>query len=78
MATPGATIAERIEDLIGADYATVPSLSYKDLINAAFNEVADMLSVDILFKYSKTPDVLQSNSEWLVEDRKILKDDQQE
>mgnify|MGYP001191218062 FL=1 len=73
MATPGATIAERIEDLIGADYATVPSLSYKDLINAAFNEVADMLSVDILLKYSKTPGVLQSNSEWLVEDRKILK-----
>ena len=73
MPTPGATIAERIEDLIGADYATVPSLSYKDLINAAFNEVADMLSVDILLKYSKTPGVLQSNSEWLVEDRKILK-----
>ena len=35
--------------------------------------MADMLSVDILLKYSKTPGVLQSNSEWLVEDRKILK-----
>ena len=42
MATPGATIAERISDLIGSQYATIPSLSYKDLIHAAFNEVADM------------------------------------
>tara|TARA_R100000781_G_C4081476_1_gene127881 strand:- start:1937 stop:2635 length:699 start_codon:yes stop_codon:yes gene_type:complete len=73
MATPGSTIAERITDLIGAEYSTTPDLSYKDLINAAFNEVADMISEDLLLKYSKTPGVLESNSEWLVEDRKILK-----
>ena len=73
MATPGASIADRITDLIGAEYATVPSLSYKDLINAAFNEVADSITEDLLIKYSKTPSVLESNSEWLVEDRKILK-----
>ena len=48
----GATISQRITDLIGSEYATIPSLSYKDLIVAAFNEVADMVSVDILLKYS--------------------------
>ena len=73
MATPGSTIADRITDLIGATYATIPNLSYKDLINAAFNEVVDMVSEDLLLKHSKTPGILQSNSEWLVEDRKILK-----
>ena len=54
MATPGATIADRITDLIGAEYATIPSLSYKDLINAAFNEVADMVSEDLLLKDFKS------------------------
>lgn len=79
MATPGATIAERIEDLIGADYATVPSLSYKDLINAAFNEVADMLSVDLLMKYSAASQSVTSaasgteGSGYSIEDKKILK-----
>ena len=79
MATPGATIAERIEDLIGADYATVPSLSYKDLINAAFNEVADMLSVDLLIKYSAASHAVTSaasgteGSGYSIEDKKILK-----
>ena len=73
MATPGANIADRITDLIGSEYATTPNLSYKDLINAAFNDIADMVSEDLLIKYSKTPGVLESNSEWLVEDRKILK-----
>jgi hypothetical protein len=69
----GASIASRITDIIGSEYSTVPDLSYKDLINSAFNEVVDMVSEDLLLKYSKTPGVLQSNSEWLVEDRKILK-----
>ena len=73
MATPGATIAERITDLIGSEYATIPSLSYKDLIHAAFNEVADMMSIDELLKYSRTPGTLTQASEWLVEDRKILR-----
>lgn len=73
MATPGATIADRITDLIGSDYATVPSLSYKDLINAAFNEIADMLPVELLVKYSRNPGQLLSNSSWLTEGRKILK-----
>lgn len=73
MATPGATIADRITDLIGSEYATIPSLSYKDLINAAFNEVADLISEDLLLKYSTNPGRLEEASEWLVEDRKILK-----
>ena len=72
MATPGATLAERITDLIGSEYATVPSLSYKDLINSAYNEVVDLIYPEILIKYSRTPGILTENSEWLVEDRKIL------
>ena len=68
----GGTIAQRITDLIGSIYST--EAAYEgDLINAAINEIADMLPEDVLLKYSKTPGVLTSNSEWLVEDRKILK-----
>lgn len=68
----GGTIAQRITDLIGSIYST--EAAYEgDLINAAINEIADMLPDDVLLKYSKTPGVLTSNSEWLVEDRKILK-----
>ena len=73
MATPGASIADRITDLIGSDYATVPSLSYKDLINAAFNEVVDSVFEDLLLKYSTNPGRLEGATAWLVEDRKILK-----
>ena len=71
----GATISQRITDLIGSEYATIPSLSYKDLIVAAFNEVADMVSVDILLKYSPVAaqqlaaDVANGYN---VEDKKIL------
>tara|TARA_Y100001963_G_scaffold136843_1_gene199907 strand:+ start:231 stop:929 length:699 start_codon:yes stop_codon:yes gene_type:complete len=73
MATPGATIADRITDLIGSEYATIPSLSYVDLINAAFNEVADMMSVEELLKYSDTPTNVTSASGVSIEDKKILK-----
>jgi hypothetical protein len=68
----GGTIAQRITDLIGSQYST-DSAYAGDLINAAINEIADMVSEDLLIKYSKTPGVLESNSEWLVEGRKILK-----
>ena len=68
-----ATIGSRITDLIGSEYATIPSLSYKDLINAAFNEVADSMKPELLLKYSRTPGRLEGATEWLVEDRKILK-----
>ena len=68
----GGTLGQRITDLIGSDYNTIPSYG-GDLINSAINEIADMISEDLLLKYSKTPGVLQSNSEWLVEGRKILK-----
>jgi len=68
-----ATIANRITDLIGSEYSTIPSNSYKDLINAAFNEVADTIKPELLLKYSRTPGALTEASTWLVEDRKILK-----
>ena len=43
-----ATVANRITDLIGSKYSTVPSNSYKDLINAAFNEIADSIKPELL------------------------------
>ena len=68
-----ATIASRISDLIGDTYSTIPSLSYKDLINAAFNEVADTISTEELLKYSDTPTNVTSASGVSIEDKKILK-----
>lgn len=66
------TIAQRITDLIGSQYSTDADYA-GDFINAAINEIADMVSEDLLLKYSRTPGELTSNSEWLVEGRKILK-----
>ena len=68
----GGTIANRITDLIGSQYSTDAAYA-GDFINAAINEIADMVSEDLLIKYSRTPGELTSNSEWLVEGRKILK-----
>lgn len=65
-------IANRITDLIGSQYSTDAAYS-GDLINSAINEIADLLSLETLLKHSRTPGVLESNSEWLVEGRKILK-----
>ena len=68
----GGNLSQRITDLIGSGYSTEAAYA-GDLINSAINEIADMLPDDVLLKYSKTPGVLTSNSEWLVENRKILK-----
>ena len=65
-------LGQRITDLIGTDYNTIPAYA-GDLINAAINETADLMSEDLLLKYSRTPGILEANTEWLVEDRKILK-----
>ena len=67
----GGGLNVRITDLIGSQYSS-DALYAGDLINAAINEVADMLPIDLLLKYSRTPGLLTSNSEWLTEDRKIL------
>ena len=67
----GGTLEERITDLIGSEHTTNATYS-GDLINAAINEIADTLPNDLLLKYSRTPGQLESNSEWLVEGRKIL------
>ena len=67
----GGTIGQRISDLIGTENQTIAEYD-GDLINAAINEIADMMPNDLLLKYSRTPGQLESNSEWLVEDRKIL------
>ena len=71
----GGTIAQRITDLIGATYNT--EAAYEgDLINAAINEIADMLPDDVLLKYSAvgveqvTADVANGYN---IEDKKCLK-----
>ena len=67
----GGTINTRITDLIGGEYTTNAAYA-GDFINAAINEVADMLPNKLLLRHSRTPGVLESNSTWLVEGRKIL------
>ena len=60
-----ATIGNRITDLIGSDYNTIPSNSYIDLINAAINEIADMLPAELLLKYAVDPiDLSNSPDSW--------------
>ena len=66
----GGTIAVRITDLIGSQYTD--AVYYGDLINAAINEIADMLSEDLLLKYSPAPTTVTSASGVSIEDKKIL------
>ena len=68
-----AQIGQRITDLIGSDYNSIPSLSYEDLIRAAVNEVADMLPNELLLKYVhyKT-DITSSSGMDATEEKKIL------
>jgi len=75
MASPaGGTIVQRITDLIGSDAFSDTVLTNEvDLINAAINEIADSISEDLLLKYSTNPGRLEEASEWLVENRKILR-----
>ena len=46
----GGTLIQRITDLIGSEYDTNAAYS-GDLMNAAINEIADMISEDLLLKY---------------------------
>ena len=68
----GGTLGQRITDLIGSDYNTIPAYA-GDLINSAINEVADMMSEDLLLKYSPTPTSVTSSSGVTVEGKKVLK-----
>ena len=69
-----ATIGNRITDLIGSDYSVIPANSKADLINAAINEVADMLPYELLLKYAVNPiDLDESTPTWTtVEGKKVL------
>ena len=67
-----ATLGSRITDIIESEYATIPSLSYKDIINASINQVADMMSDELLMKYSPSPTGVTSASGASIEDKKIL------
>ena len=71
----GGSLANRITDLIGAQYSA-DAVYEGDLINAAINEIADMLPEDILLKYSAVgvqqvaADVANGYN---IEDKKVLK-----
>ena len=69
-----ATIGNRITDLIGSDYSSIPANSKADLINAAINEIADMLPAELLLKYAVNPaDLDESTPTWTtVEGKKVL------
>ena len=68
----GGTITQRITDLIGAQHST-DALYSGDLINAAINEVADMLPRDLLMKYSSSPTSVTSGTGASIEGEKVLK-----
>ena len=69
-----ATIGERITDLIGSDYSSIPANSKADLINAAINEVADLVPAELLLKYAVDPINLNAGTPaWTsVEGKKVL------
>ena len=70
-----ATIGQRIEELIGSAYSTIPTNSKSDLINAAISEVADMLPADLLMKYlndSNVADIGVDGAYTTVEGKKVL------
>ena len=67
-----AQIGQRITDLIGSDYNSIPSLSYQDLINAAANEIADMLPNELLLKYIHYKTDITSAGMDATEEKKVL------
>ena len=69
-----ATFTNRINELIGSDYATIAANSQYDLFNAAVAEVADMLPSQLLLKYAVDPIDLDENTPtWTsVEGKKVL------
>ena len=68
-----ATIGQRITDLIGSDYETIPANSKSDLMLAAVNEVVDMLPSDLLLKYCAHTTALEdANGMDATEEKKIL------
>ena len=75
MASPaGGTIVERITDLIGSDAFNDAVLTNEvDLINAAINEISDMVGEEVLLKYSPSPTTVTSASGVSIEDKRILK-----
>jgi hypothetical protein len=68
-----ATIKQRIEDLIGSDYAVIPVNSRNDLFNAAVNEVSDTLPSELLLKYVAGRSTVNSSAGLdATEEKKIL------
>ena len=68
----GGTITQRITDLIGSEHTTNAAYS-GDLINAAVNEIADMMPNDLLLKYSPVPTSVTSATGVSVEGKKVLR-----
>tara|TARA_R100000995_G_scaffold83480_1_gene59515 strand:- start:28 stop:696 length:669 start_codon:yes stop_codon:yes gene_type:complete len=68
-----ATINQRIEELIGTDYNTIPANSLQDLTNAAVNEIADSLPPELLLKYVANSSTVNSSAGMdATEEKKVL------
>jgi hypothetical protein len=69
-----ATMAQRIQDLIGFDYASNSINSEDEAIETAAAEVIDLVPTSLLLKYAVAPaDLYTDNTTYAVEGKKILR-----
>ena len=69
-----ATMAERIQDLIGFDYASNSINSEDEALETASAEVIDLAPTSLLLKYAVAPaDLYTDNTTYAVEGKKILR-----
>ena len=69
-----ATMAQRIQDLIGFDYSSNSINSEDEALETACAEVIDLVPVSLLLKYAVAPaDLYTDNTTYAVEGKKILR-----
>ena len=69
-----ATMAQRIQDLIGFDYSSNSINSEDEALETACAEVIDLAPVSLLLKYAVAPaDLYTDNTTYAVEGKKILR-----
>ena len=69
-----ATLGQRIQDLIGFNYASNDINSEDEAIETAAAEVIDLLPVGLLLKYAVAPaDLYTDNTTYAIEGKKILR-----
>ena len=69
-----ATLAQRIQDLVGFDYSDNSINTEDEAIQTAFAEVIDLLPDSLLLKYAVAPkDLITGNDNMEIEGKKILR-----